>query len=88
MSRIYRVLRADFKNILREAGADNAFNARVFQRSVHLSQHRREPVCNGEVVRLNSSFPSRQFRRPQQLKFSTGENGSCVTDDRDSDFEG
>jgi hypothetical protein len=31
MSRIYRVLRADFKNILREAGADNAFNARVFK---------------------------------------------------------
>jgi hypothetical protein len=31
MSRIYRVLRADFKTILREAGAENAFNARVFK---------------------------------------------------------
>jgi hypothetical protein len=31
MSRIYRVLRENFKTILREAGADNAFNARVFK---------------------------------------------------------
>jgi len=31
MSQIYRVLRADFKNILRRAGADNPFNARVFK---------------------------------------------------------
>jgi hypothetical protein len=31
MSQIYRVLRADFKNILRRAGASNPFNARVFK---------------------------------------------------------
>ncbi len=31
MMQIYRVLRADFQNILRRAGADNPFNARVFK---------------------------------------------------------
>jgi hypothetical protein len=31
MSRIYRVIRENFKTILREAGANNAFNARVFK---------------------------------------------------------
>jgi hypothetical protein len=31
MTRIYRVLRKELKTILREAGADNAFNARVFK---------------------------------------------------------
>jgi len=31
MNQIYRVLRADFKGILRRAGANNPFNARVFK---------------------------------------------------------
>lgn len=31
MNQIYRVLRADFKNILRRAGATDPFNARVFK---------------------------------------------------------
>ena len=46
MGRIYRVLRANFKNILHRAGADDPFNAKVFKDLCILASAAAEELVN------------------------------------------
>jgi len=51
MSQIYRVLRAQFRGVLRRAGAKDAFNARVFKELCVLAS-----TAANELMRATDEF--------------------------------